>query len=183
MVSEVEFRIETDRLILRPWRSIDLATFSSMHFDPEVQADQQVFTADEAQDKLRRYQRIFVKLGYTPWAMTDKCGYFLGYVGMQPIALDHPLGPGVGIGWRLTREAWGKGFATEGATAALDDGFSRLGFEEVLSFTSPENLRSQAVIVRLGLQRRSDLDFLGHDTPQGPWRGLVWSARRTNGRH
>jgi RimJ/RimL family protein N-acetyltransferase len=69
------------------------------------------------------------------------------------------LGEGVEIGWRLIRKAWGQGFATEAARAALDDGFRRMGFDEVLTYTSPTNVRSQAVMLRLGLTREVTRDF------------------------
>lgn len=74
------------------------------------------------------------------------------------------------------RSAWGKGFASEAARAALHDGFGRHGWTEVLSYTAPDNLRSQAVMGRLGLAREPHRDFTagyGDDA----WRGLVWVAR------
>jgi RimJ/RimL family protein N-acetyltransferase len=57
----------------------------------------------------------------------------------------------VEIGWRLAREAWGQGFATEGARAALAVGFEQLGQEEIVSFTALANQRSRAVMERLGM--------------------------------
>jgi RimJ/RimL family protein N-acetyltransferase len=129
----------------------------------------------EASDaKLTRYMTALADHGFSRWAMEDASGAFLGYVGMLPIAEDHPLGPGVEIGWRFRREAWGRGFATEGARAALAHGFDAFGFDEILAFTAPDNLRSQAAMTRLGLARDESRDFVG----AGGWRGWVWSARR-----
>lgn len=108
--------------------------------------------------------------------MTDRLGGFLGYGGIVPHTDDHPLGEHWDIGWRLSRNAWGHGYATEAATAALIDAFERLGLPQVLAYTAAENVRSQAVMNRLGMQRRVDLDFAGHYDGYGLWNGLVWVA-------
>jgi RimJ/RimL family protein N-acetyltransferase len=107
-------------------------------------------------------------------------GEFLGYAGLMPLGPDHPLGPGVEIGWRLARHAWGQGYATEAAAAALQDGFGRLGFGEILAYTAPDNPRSQAVMARLDLRRDPSRDFTA--TYDGvAWHGLVWVARQSMG--
>ena len=74
-------------------------------------------------------------------------------------------------------DAWGDGFATEAATAALTDGFERVGLDEVLAWTSPDYVRSQAVMHRVGLVRDASRDFTIVDDVMGPWNGRVWSAR------
>ncbi len=91
---------------------------------------------------------------------------------------DHPLGPHVEIGWRFTRNAWGQGYATESARAALDNVFQNTELEEVLSYTGADNLRSQAVMARLNLQRDAARDFTAEYEDVGAWRGLVWVAAR-----
>lgn len=75
------------------------------------------------------------------------------------------------IGWRLVREAWGFGYATEVASAALHDAFSRAQLTEILAYTSPDNLRSQAVMARLKLKREPSRDFVA-DFGSGDWYGL-----------
>jgi RimJ/RimL family protein N-acetyltransferase len=101
---------------------------------------------------------------------------FIGYAGPMLAPDGHPLGPHAEIGWRLIRSAWGRGYATEAAKAALQDAFRRLGSTELLAYTSPENLRSQAVMSRLGLERDETRDFIL--TERGStWHGLVWTAR------
>jgi len=75
--------------------------------------------------------------------------------------------PCVEIGWRLAREYWGRGYATEAARAALDFGFSRLGLEEIVSFTVPANLRSRSVMERLEMTHSPDDDFENPRIPQG----------------
>ena len=75
--------------------------------------------------------------------------------------------PCVEIGWRLARAHWGKGYATEGARAALDFGFEKLGLEEILSFTTTTNLRSRRVMERIGMTRRAEEDFDHPNLPEG----------------
>lgn len=90
---------------------------------------------------------------------------------------EHPLGSHVEIGWRLVRKAWGRGLVTEAAEAALADGFSRLRLDEILAYTSKENLRSQAVMERLRLRRFEQRDFVRKLA--GVERHiLVWAAQR-----
>jgi len=90
---------------------------------------------------------------------------------------DHPIGAHIEIGWRLVRQAWGHGYATEAARAALQDGFFRLRLDEVVAYTGPDNLRSQAVMTRLEMRRDPSRDFTAkYDTIEA-WQGLVWVAR------
>ena len=126
----------------------------------------------ESVAKLARYKAAYDQLGFCRWALEDREGVFLGYVGVMPSRLGHPLGDHYEIGWRLTRRAWGFGYATEAARAALADIFSRSLAPEVLSYTAPDNLRSRAVMVRLNLERDPSRDFISD-----AWRGLVWVAR------
>ncbi len=165
--------IETPRGRLRPWRDDDLEAFAAMHADREVMWDAVApLDRDQSGLKLARYRQAFARDGFSRWAMEDKAGGFLGYVGVLSLPPDHRLGSGVEIGWRFRRAAWGRGYATEGARAALADGFRRFGWPQVLSYTAPDNLRSQAVMIRLGLRRDAARDFAADDG----WAGLVWVA-------
>ncbi len=94
---------------------------------------------------------------------------------------SHPLGPHHDVGWRLVRDAWGHGYATEATRAALDHAFGLLGVPEILSYASSDNVRSQAVMNRLGLQRAPGRDFATRYDDVGPWCGLVWVASRETG--
>lgn len=107
----------------------------------------------------------------------DKVGTFLGYARIMPVLRGHPLGVHNEIGWRLNREAWGQGYASEAAKAALDDGFARLGLKEILSYTAETNLRSQAVMERIGMSRTPAKDFIAQYDGYGTWRGLVWMTK------
>lgn len=170
--------IETSRLWLRPWRDADRDTFAALNADPEVARDLGGPLSRTASDaKLDRYIAAFNDHGFCRWAIETRAGDFVGYAGVMPHGADHPLGRHDEIGWRLKRDAWGYGYATEAARAALGDVFTRVGLAEVLSFTAADNFRSQAVMARLKLARDVSRDFALHDKQLGLWRGLVWVAR------
>jgi RimJ/RimL family protein N-acetyltransferase len=170
--------IETARLRLRPWREDDRDAFAALNADPEVSRDLGGPLSRAASNaKLQRYMSAFRERGFCRWAVETKTGAFLGYAGVMPPRDDHPLHPHCEVGWRLMRDAWGHGYATEAARAALDDIFARVGLTEVLSYTARDNLRSQAVMARLNLIRDVSRDFTVHDERLGDWHGLVWVAR------
>jgi RimJ/RimL family protein N-acetyltransferase len=176
--------IQTQRLRLRPWHDEHRAAFAQMHADPEVMADQggpvdQV----KSNEKFDRYRAAYAEHGIARWAVENFDGTFLGYAGVMPRLLpDHPLGPHFEIGWRFIRSAWGQGYATESAKAALEDAPRRARIKEIVSYTSADNLRSQAVMARLKFQRKPSLDFVAEYERTGLWRGLVWIAFSAQGR-
>ena len=107
-------------------------------------------------------------------------GVFVGMVGLQRFRGAGPLGPCVEIGWRLAREHWGMGYATEAARAWLAHGFDALGLPEIVAFTNAGNARSLAVMARLGMRCDPGRDFEHPGVPEGhPLRAhVLYSARR-----
>ena len=154
--------IECERMILRSWRLSDREALAAMHADLEVMYDHPApLSRAESDAKLERYQETLDRLGFGRMAIENRDGEFLGYTGIMPIPPQHrAVGDGVEIGWRLVRRAWGQGIATEAGRAALAHGFREHRFPEVLSYTSPSNLRSQNVMARLGLDRQPGRDFV-----------------------
>jgi RimJ/RimL family protein N-acetyltransferase len=171
--------IDTPRTRLRCWEQTDRDAFAAMHADTEVMQDYGgPISRGESDVKLDRYAAAYRQYGFCRWAVEDKEGAFLGYSGIMPSRPSHPLGFHFEIGWRSVRHAWGHGYATEAARAALDDAFVRVGLAEVIAYTSADNLRSQAVMNRLQLQRDPTRDFTAdYDSIKG-WRGLVWVVPR-----
>jgi len=76
---------------------------------------------------------------------------FAGFIGLMIPSFEANFTPCVEIGWRLARPFWERGYATEGAMAALDFGFTRLNLKEIVAFTSPDNARSISVMKRIGM--------------------------------
>lgn len=170
-------QIKTLRLNLRRFAQHDADAFAKMNADPDVMADLGGPLDRPASDaKLERYISAFSEFGYGRWVIENVDSVFLGYAGIMHRPGDHPLGAHDEIGWRLRRDAWGFGYATEAAHAALQDGFERSGLTRVFSYTAADNDRSKAVMRRLGLRREPSLDFSAEYDPGGIWNGLVWIA-------
>ena len=170
--------ITTPRTQLRSWEEADRDAFAAMHADPEVMQDYGgPISRSESDTKFDRYVAACRQHGFCRWAIENPEGRFLGYAGIMPSRLDHPIGSHIELGWRLMRQAWGHGYATEAARAALDDAFARIGFAEIVAYTAPDNSRSQAVMNRLLLRRDPSRDFTADYAGIKAWRGLVWVAR------
>jgi len=168
-----EVVLTTPRLTLRSWRETDREAFAAMHADPEVMRDLGGPIDRAASDaKLDHYIAALRAHGFGRLAIEDSRG-FAGYAGIMRRDQGPPLDTHVEVGWRLARAAWGKCYATEAAATALRDVFERTNLTEIISYTSADNLRSQAVMARLGLQRDPARDF----TLANGWQGLVWVAR------
>lgn len=168
--------IETQRLRLQGWDDRHREAFATMHADPEIMADYGgVLQRSESDEKFERYVAARRDHGVSRWAVENLDGTFLGYAGVMPrLAKDHPLGPHFEVGWRFVRNAWGQGYATESAKAALRHAVDQMGHREILSYTSPDNKRSQGVMARLNLVRDPARDFTT-PTPRGElWQGWVW---------
>lgn len=166
-----DFRHETSRLILRDWREDDWAPFWQATNTPAVMrwlggvcdADKR----EGAQQRLLSYKRDH---GHTFWAIERKSdGAILGFCGLKR---SNQQGGPIGmmeVGWRLRKDAWGQGYAREAAAAALDLAFDRFGAEEVIALTVARNGASWGLMKRLGMQRRTDLDFDSTDfDPEDP---------------
>ncbi|MGD8417812.1 MAG: GNAT family N-acetyltransferase [Pseudomonadales bacterium] len=173
-----QLTLDTDRLRLRTWREDDRDAFAAMNAHPEVMRDYGgPISREDSDAKFDRYAGAFDVCGFGRWLIETAAGDYLGYCGVMPAYPGHPLGDHHEIGWRLVRHAWGYGYATEAARAALKDVFGRIGLDEVLAYTAPDNLRSQAVMARLNLERDPCLDFVAMNDLVGEWQGLVWVAR------
>jgi RimJ/RimL family protein N-acetyltransferase len=161
--------IMTERLILREWRDADVAPFIKMNADPVVM---EFFPQTLSEERTRRFVDLirtrWRELGYSLWAVERKdMGTFIGYVGLWPATFPAHFTPAVEVGWRLAADQWGKGYATEGARAALEYAFGKLDFKEIVSFTSTINMRSWRVMERLGMRRDLSGDFEHPNVPEG----------------
>ena len=115
-----------------------------------------------------RIKALMDERDYGLWAAElRETGDFIGFVGLAGPIDFVPKGPSVEIGWRLARQFWGKGLATEAAKAVLECAFGQLGLQEVISFTAACNKRSMAVMERIGMRRDPASDFDHPSLPEG----------------
>jgi len=166
--------LDTERLILRGWRDADVAPWAALNADPAVREFLgPPLTFAESAASVRRFQEGFERNGYGFWAVEVRdTGAFIGFTGLDPLDDDLPFG-GVEAGWRLARDAWGHGYATEAARAALAYGFDTAGLDEIVAITAATNARSQAVMRRLGMTTDPADDFDHPRVPDGPLRPHV----------
>jgi RimJ/RimL family protein N-acetyltransferase len=174
MTASVPRELRTPRLVLRRWREADKPGFAALNADPAVMEFLGPPLRREVSDEwVDRIEAGLTSKGLGLWAVQVTDGPpFVGFVGLNIPAFETPFTPCVEVGWRLARQAWGHGYATEAARAALADGFGRLGLAEIVSFTSALNVRSQRVMQRLGMTRAPADDFdhprLAADDPLRP---------------
>ena len=161
-------RLESDRLRLRQWQAADLPAFAEMGADPVVMEHFPARLDRERSDALAlRFKAMIDDRGWGVWALERKAGgEFIGFVGLNIPSDELPFSPCVEIAWRLAQGYWHQGYASEAARVALRFGFVELDLEEIVAFTSLGNLRSQAVMARLGM-RRSPENFQHPALPEG----------------
>lgn len=186
-------RIETDRLILRDWGEGDIARFAEGTNTPAVMRhlggvmdDAKVALFEE---RVLGFQH---RLGHTFWIVERKDdGAVLGFCGLKVIDAPGASFPGeMEIGWRFREDSWGQGYAKEAAIASLDAGFGRFGAGEIFAITNLENTASWGLMLRLGMVRREELDFVDarfeppvgdtivHSITADAWRSGVGRSRR-----
>ncbi len=177
--------IATDRLVLRSWRNDDLAAWLAINAEPEV-----AYWLGGALDPARSQaafeaaRRAIAADGHGMWAAERKAdGAVIGSIGARriPAEWEHPMAGEVELGWRLTRAAWGMGYASEGAAASLAWAFANLDRAEIVAFTAPSNARSQAVMRRIGMTRAParDFDHPALDPGHPLRRHVVFMARKS----
>ncbi len=170
--------IVTERLVLRTWRQGDLDAFAEMHADPSVMGDLGgPISREESRAKLLRYISMYEDLGFSRYCVEDVDGKFVGYVGVCPRDEGQIIGKHNEIGWRLCKDVWGKGYATEASSACIVE-FKRVHpASEIISYTSIDNKRSQNVMTRLNMDREPSRDFQWRDTDGSSIQMLVWVSK------
>jgi RimJ/RimL family protein N-acetyltransferase len=153
--------VTTPRLVLRPFTDMDRAPFFELNTHPLVveslgssptraQSDQLVDVITEE----------LASEGFGLWAVEVPGGAaFAGMVGLHRVRPTLPMAPAVEVAWRLHPDHWGHGYAAEAALASLRHGFEVVGLEEIVAFTTTQNTRSQAVMVRIGMRHDVEGDF------------------------
>jgi len=173
--------INTDRLVLRDWQESDLAPWAAMNADPEVREHLgPLLTSEQAAASMRSFQEDLDRNGFSFWAVEVRdTGEFIGFTGLDVVDEGMPF-TGVEVGWRLSRSAWGHGYATEAALAVLQYGFDKLRLTEILAVTTRTNVRSQAVMRRIGMTTDPTEDFDDPEVDDGPLRRCVLYRKRAD---
>lgn len=155
------FQLATSRLVLREFLSEDASGFFAMNNDPLVlqfTGDQPFTTIAAAEAFIRDYDH-YQRYGFGRWSVIRQSdGAFLGFCGLK----YHPNHDYIDLGFRLSREHWGQGYATEAALACLRYGWAELQLARVVGRVRQENLASINVLEKIGMRRIEDFDFEGH---------------------
>ena len=146
---------QTDRLILRTWKTTDIAPFTAMCSDKEVlRYFPACLSKKETISLVKRFHERYEQNGFTYYAVELKeTGEFLGFCGMLMQTYDSPFTPNVDIGWRLKKAAWGKGYATEAAKACLKLAKETLALKTIISVASYTNGPSIHVMQKIGMKK------------------------------
>lgn len=166
--------IRTNRLILREWQDDDLMAFARLNADPQVMHHMPaILSTDESNALAARIQAHFAKHEFGLWAVEiPNVVPFAGFVGLSIPTFAAHFTPCTEVGWRLSRDCWNQGYATEAARAAIAYGFEELQLNEIVSFTVHDNVASQRVMQKLGMTHDPSEDFdhpaLAEDHPLRP---------------
>jgi RimJ/RimL family protein N-acetyltransferase len=154
--------VETERLRLREWTDADAEPFAKLNADPRVmEFFPALLSRSESDALIERIRGVFAEHGYGLFAAELKAdGSFIGFIGLAPVNFTAAFTPAIELGWRLKREAWGQGLASEGARGVRDHAFANLGFDGLVAFTAEWNQPSRRVMERIGMTRDPDGDFL-----------------------
>ncbi|CAG7636127.1 GNAT family N-acetyltransferase [Paenibacillus allorhizosphaerae] len=146
--------LETSRLRLRDWEESDLEPFGRLNADEEVMRYfPKTLSTEETNAFYHTIVSEFNECCFGLYAVEVKENkQFIGFIGFHRATFEADFTPCIEIGWRLKREAWGKGYATEGASACLQYGFNELGFSDVYSFTAEVNQPSKNVMIKIGMR-------------------------------
>ena len=163
MNTHPDYILTTPRLGLRRWLAADIPLFAGMNQDPAVREFfPNLMTYNESAASVRLIERHFDEYGYGLYAVDLlSTGEFIGLTGFSHPGFDAWFTPCVEIGWRLRKEAWGQGYATEAAQACLSHGWATLGLTKVMSFTALLNTRSERVMQKIGMTRVGGFEHPG----------------------
>jgi RimJ/RimL family protein N-acetyltransferase len=173
--------IETERLTLRNWREGDDELLHRHCNTPRVMRWLGgVRSRDWMAEVGRRLTRLQEERGHTFWVLErTEDGAFLGFCGLKIANGTGSTVTGeIEIAWRLREDAWGQGYAKEAATASLGFAFDRLRAPRVVALTAEGNAESRGLIARLGMVRRTDLDYVDPDWDEARNPVIVYELRR-----
>lgn len=155
MHDDRKYLFTSARLGFRNWLPTDIDTMAAMNADKEVmQFFPKVQTLEETQAFITRMQMQYVEKGFCYFAVDSLAdSQFIGFIGLSEKNFEADFTPCIDIGWRLSRNQWYKGYATEGAKACLDYAFNHLDLTDVFSIAPQINTPSVKVMEQLGMKK------------------------------
>jgi RimJ/RimL family protein N-acetyltransferase len=175
-------QLQTERLILRDWRDEDRAPFARIGADPEVMRFYpSTLTREQSDQFIDGMHAHIAAHGWGFWAVELRAtGELIGFTGVRS-ASGLPIPPGLEAGWRVGREHWRRGYASEAASACFSFAFGQLGVERVLAVTALPNLASQAVMRKIGMRQMPEWEFVHPRVPAAHplQRHCVYAAERS----
>ena len=148
-----QYRFQSPRLGFRNWLSEDLGRMAAINADPAVmEFFPSLQSTEQTAAFIERMQDQFREKGFCYFA-ADRLdtGAFIGFIGLSVKTFEAAFTPCVDIGWRLGREHWNKGFATEGALRCMEYGFNELGLQQIVSMAPVCNVRSIGIMQKIGM--------------------------------
>ncbi|HVE74040.1 MAG TPA: GNAT family N-acetyltransferase [Mycobacteriales bacterium] len=180
MLTSKPSEMRTARLVMRRWRSTDHEPFAAMNADPVVMEHFPApLSRTESDAFIERIEAHFDEHGYGLWAV-EAAGEFVGFTGLSWATFAAPFTPALEVGWRLASTAWGRGYATEAATAALARGF--LEVDRIVSFTAVSNAPSRRVMERIGMTREGEFGHPRVPVEHPVHRHVLFAADRSTWR-
>jgi ribosomal-protein-alanine N-acetyltransferase len=161
--------VETERLLLHPWREADRGDLERLFADPRVVGGRHLPAARVAALADASLRQWSVN-GFGPWAAVDRAsGRWIGRIGLDHLD-DWPGADKIEVGFELYPEWWGRGLATEGARAALAFGFEEHRLERIISVTAASNVAARRVMEKAGLTYQGTRHWMSPHVP------VVWYA-------
>ncbi len=151
----------TSRLKLRDWTDADAEPFAALNADPRVmEFFPAALTRQQSDAQMAAIRAFIADHGFGLYAAEEKAsGRFIGFVGLWQPSFEAHFMPALEIGWRLSRESWGQGYASEAAQAVVDEAFRDLGLDALVAFTAEWNRPSRRVMEKIGMTHDPADDF------------------------
>lgn len=150
-----KYIFKSERLGFRNWSNEDLSEFAKLNSDKEVMEHfPETLSKNEVRDLINKLKNHFSENGFTYYAAEVlETKEFIGMIGLAFQEYKTKFTPAIDIGWRLKRQAWGKGYATEGAKKCLEYGFSELAIKKIISVCTINNKKSENVMKKIGMTK------------------------------
>ena len=155
-----QYIFTSDRLGFRNWLKEDIEQFAKINADLEIMKYfSKPLTFIESEKQIYRYKKHYDKYGYNYFAteLLDS-GEFIGAVGLGYKDYKAKFNPATDIGWRLKKNVWNKGYATEGARKCLEYGFNKLNLKKIISTCTITNIKSENIMKKIGMIKKGEFN-------------------------